>query len=240
MVRIPGFHPGGPGSIPGMGTFFSSLSLVILFFVVVVPVHIHLNFFLYHILHHTTTIGCYDGCVYCLKSDNGGIGWRIQLSSEPVKSSACVDEAMAWVGSHDHHLYGIDVKVGCMACCVCLLVKLCVVMSVRWGVLCTRCFLVEALVSHLPALILTEVWSMLPHFREQLQQLIRWFSSLSTSLPHTAENGSIFLPLGVAVYGTTMLLLSSLYPKCVDFVMVCRQQISPLEVLDRPLTDLYL
>ena len=21
MVRIPGFHPGGPGSIPGMGTF---------------------------------------------------------------------------------------------------------------------------------------------------------------------------------------------------------------------------
>ena len=22
MVRIPGFHPGGPGSIPGMGTFF--------------------------------------------------------------------------------------------------------------------------------------------------------------------------------------------------------------------------
>ena len=23
VVRIPGFHPGGPGSIPGMGTFFS-------------------------------------------------------------------------------------------------------------------------------------------------------------------------------------------------------------------------
>ena len=22
VVRIPGFHPGGPGSIPGMGTFF--------------------------------------------------------------------------------------------------------------------------------------------------------------------------------------------------------------------------
>ena len=23
VVRIPGFHPGGPGSIPGMGMFFS-------------------------------------------------------------------------------------------------------------------------------------------------------------------------------------------------------------------------
>ena len=29
VVRIPGFHPGGPGSIPGMGVFF-----FIFFFVV--------------------------------------------------------------------------------------------------------------------------------------------------------------------------------------------------------------
>ena len=27
-VRIPGFHPGGPGSTPGMGTFFSPIFLV--------------------------------------------------------------------------------------------------------------------------------------------------------------------------------------------------------------------
>ena len=26
-VRIPGFHPGGPGSIPGLGAFFSSPSV---------------------------------------------------------------------------------------------------------------------------------------------------------------------------------------------------------------------
>ena len=27
MVRIPGFHPGDPGSIPGRGNYFFSLSL---------------------------------------------------------------------------------------------------------------------------------------------------------------------------------------------------------------------
>ena len=27
VVRIPGFHPGGPGSIPGMGTFFFILTI---------------------------------------------------------------------------------------------------------------------------------------------------------------------------------------------------------------------
>ena len=30
VVRIPGFHPGGPGSIPGMGTFFILFSKTLL------------------------------------------------------------------------------------------------------------------------------------------------------------------------------------------------------------------
>ena len=32
VVRIPGFHPGGPGSIPGVGSNFFSPSLFIFFF----------------------------------------------------------------------------------------------------------------------------------------------------------------------------------------------------------------
>ena len=57
--------------------------------------------------------GCYDGCVYCLRTDNGSVHWSLQLSPEPVKSSACVDPASGamWVGSHDQHLYSIDVEV---------------------------------------------------------------------------------------------------------------------------------
>ena len=32
VVRIPGFHPGGPGSIPGMGTTFIFLTTFLKFF----------------------------------------------------------------------------------------------------------------------------------------------------------------------------------------------------------------
>ena len=116
MVRIPGFHPGGPGSIPGMGTFFfcwfGFITYNSLFFTNFTCASTHAHFFFNAYLHPTTITGCYDGCVYCLKSDSGRICWRLRLSSEPVKSSACIDEAMAWIGSHDHYLYGIDVKVG--------------------------------------------------------------------------------------------------------------------------------
>ena len=31
MVRIPGFHPGGPGSIPGVGTYFCVVISVVVF-----------------------------------------------------------------------------------------------------------------------------------------------------------------------------------------------------------------
>ena len=39
--------------------------------------------------------------------------WSLQLSSEPVKSSPCVDvsSGLVWVGSHDQHLYAIDGEV---------------------------------------------------------------------------------------------------------------------------------
>ena len=31
VVRIPGFHPGGPGSIPGVGTFYLNRKLEVSF-----------------------------------------------------------------------------------------------------------------------------------------------------------------------------------------------------------------
>ena len=31
VVRIPGFHPGGPGSIPGVGTYFCVIVYVVVF-----------------------------------------------------------------------------------------------------------------------------------------------------------------------------------------------------------------
>ena len=40
-VRIPGFHPGGPGSTPGMGTsFFNFFFLLLLFFINLFPLWI--------------------------------------------------------------------------------------------------------------------------------------------------------------------------------------------------------
>ena len=35
-VRIPGFHPGGPGSIPGLGVVFSQNPLYSSFFAIIV------------------------------------------------------------------------------------------------------------------------------------------------------------------------------------------------------------
>ena len=71
-----------------------------------------------------------------------------------------------------------------MALIYCVFLILNGVTSARWGVLCTRCFSVEGLVSHLPALILTEVWYMLPHYRGQLQQLIRYLIVNMDNISH--------------------------------------------------------
>ena len=48
-----------------------------------------------------------------MKTGSGEIHWSLQLSPEPVKSSPCVDvtSGIMWVGSHDHHLYAVDVEV---------------------------------------------------------------------------------------------------------------------------------
>ena len=68
-------------------------------------------------LHH---LGCYDGCVYSLTCDSGTTHWCIKLassgeggSSEPIKSSPCVDltTGLVWIGSHDHHIYALNIYV---------------------------------------------------------------------------------------------------------------------------------
>ena len=51
MVRIPGFHPGGPGSIPGVGIPFC-----IFFFFVVVVVNLFFFFFFFCIIGTNLTV----------------------------------------------------------------------------------------------------------------------------------------------------------------------------------------
>ena len=59
--------------------------------------------------------GCYDGSVFTVCSDSGTVHWCIKPggSSEPVKSSPAVDPVtgLVWVGSHDHHVYALNVCV---------------------------------------------------------------------------------------------------------------------------------
>ena len=64
------------------------------------------------------TLGCYDGCLYVLNRHDGDIHWCFQVPSrDPVKSSPAVDPDKGWVwfGSHDQHLYCLDVLVGVAA-----------------------------------------------------------------------------------------------------------------------------
>ena len=62
-------------------------------------------------------VGCYNGCVYVLGSESGSVEWCFQTdgmsSGEPVKSSPVVSASNGWVwfGSHDKHVYSIDVYV---------------------------------------------------------------------------------------------------------------------------------
>ena len=59
--------------------------------------------------------GCYDGCLYVLRTDNGEIHWRFQAggSEHPIKCSPSTDPQTGdvWFGSHDHHLYAVDIYV---------------------------------------------------------------------------------------------------------------------------------
>ena len=56
-------------------------------------------------------IGCYDCKMYVFNRFTGETHWTFQTGAA-VKSSPCVDPktGVVWVGSHDHHLYGLDVK----------------------------------------------------------------------------------------------------------------------------------
>ena len=59
--------------------------------------------------------GCYDGAVYTLHTETGEIWWKFQTGAE-VKSSPTVDPVTSWVivGSHDKHLYALNLKVYCV------------------------------------------------------------------------------------------------------------------------------
>lgn len=55
-------------------------------------------------------LGCYDGKLYVFDRFTGETLWTYETGAA-VKSSPCVDPqtGVAWVGSHDHHLYALDV-----------------------------------------------------------------------------------------------------------------------------------
>ena len=64
------------------------------------------------------TAGCYNGCVYTMLASTGSIHWcysSVQQGGEvePIKSSPVCDPSsgLVWVGSHDQHLYALDVEV---------------------------------------------------------------------------------------------------------------------------------
>ena len=69
--------------------------------------------------------GCYDGCVYSLASDSGATHWCTKPggSSEPIKSSPCIDPitGLVWVGSHDHHIYALDIYVSDIFISTCII-----------------------------------------------------------------------------------------------------------------------
>ena len=56
--------------------------------------------------------GCYDGCLYVLNITTGEIKWKYQTGG-PIKSSPAVDlkSSLVIFGSHDHHLFGVDIQV---------------------------------------------------------------------------------------------------------------------------------
>ena len=61
--------------------------------------------------------GCYDGCVYIVEASSGNVEWCFQTdgksSGDPMKSSPSVHPTTGflWFGSHDKHLYCIDISV---------------------------------------------------------------------------------------------------------------------------------
>ena len=60
--------------------------------------------------------GSYDGYLHVMDAMTGIIHWALNVSNEPIKSSPSVDSitGLVWFGSHDHHLYSVDIEV-CIA-----------------------------------------------------------------------------------------------------------------------------
>jgi acyl-CoA synthetase len=56
-------------------------------------------------------VGCYDGCLYVYEVQCGHLHWTFQ-TGDVVKSSPCTDPFTGhiWFGSHDHHVYAVNVK----------------------------------------------------------------------------------------------------------------------------------
>ena len=66
-----------------------------------------------HIHSSYSITGSYDGYLHVMDAVTGAIYWALNVSNEPIKSSPSVDSvtSLVWFGSHDHHLYSLDVEV---------------------------------------------------------------------------------------------------------------------------------
>lgn len=64
-------------------------------------------------------LGCYDGKLYVFNRFTGETLWTFQTGAV-LKSSPCIDPqtGVAWVGSHDHHLYALDVTNNQCVCAI--------------------------------------------------------------------------------------------------------------------------
>lgn len=91
------------------------LSLSPSLFALLLPSNSFSSFF--HSLPPLLFSGCYDGCLYSLCSSTGGIHWCFATKGsstlEPIKSSPLPHPrtGFIWFGSHDQHLYAIDIHV---------------------------------------------------------------------------------------------------------------------------------
>ena len=54
-------------------------------------------------------LGCYDGQVYVLNWFTGETSWTFQTEAAVKSSRINPQTGVAWVGSHDHYLYALDV-----------------------------------------------------------------------------------------------------------------------------------
>ena len=63
--------------------------------------------------YNLTYTGCHDGCVYTMCAETGTTHWCFKSGEESCNSSPCVDPdtGLVWIGSHDQHIYAIDIQV---------------------------------------------------------------------------------------------------------------------------------